>query len=70
MKDRVILFKFTSLEELLIVYANGDYTLMDPFSGKRYTGTYFNDGNQLNQVINERCVAAVMDSNDCLYVMK
>jgi hypothetical protein len=70
MKDRVILFKFTSLEELLIVYASGDYVLMDPFSGKRFSGTYFKDGNELNQAINERCVAAVLDPNDCLYLMK
>ncbi len=36
MKDRVILFKFTELEELLILYASGEYVLIDPFSGKRF----------------------------------
>jgi len=41
MKDRVILFRFTENEELLVVYASGEYVMVDPFSGGRSEGTFF-----------------------------
>lgn len=43
LKERVILFDFTPDEQLLIVYANATYFLVDPATANTRTGSLFGD---------------------------
>jgi hypothetical protein len=43
LKERVILFEFTAEEQLLIMYANGNYFLIDPATTSIKQGSIFTE---------------------------
>jgi hypothetical protein len=43
LKERIILFDFTPDEQLLIIYANANYFLIDPATAATRTGSLFGD---------------------------
>jgi hypothetical protein len=43
LKERVILFEFMPDEQLLIVYANGNYFLLDPATANTRQGCLFTE---------------------------
>lgn len=55
LKERVILFDFTPDEQLLIVYANATYFLVDPATASTRTGSLFGDEDTKNK---NRCSGA------------